>query len=81
MTLHTCLPFHLVSRNARFGNDNRVGSHDITLEQSGAIHGREKRQIAVGRREVMPKVLLSHFEVCVNGLRLPAQESRYAAGE
>ena len=46
------------SPNARFGIDNLVGNHDITLEQSGAIDGRGERQIAVGRRQIMPKALL-----------------------
>ena len=61
--LDPTLPIHFGSRNARFGNENPVSSHDITLEQSGAIDGREERQISVWRREVMPKALVLEEDV------------------
>ena len=66
--LDPTLAIHLGSRNACFDNDTLVGSHDITLEQGGAIEGREEREIAVGRREVVPKALLQYLKVLEEGV-------------
>ena len=61
--LDPTLTIHLGGRTARLGNDNAKGGHDITLERSGATVGREKRQIALGRREVLPKARLQYRKV------------------